>query len=135
VIFRFDTYEHLRACRIGYPSGAAKKAEPFREAPPSYRLKAAWNTGFRLPVVPASPPRWKMALVTVVVFAGQHAGFVVANSSNRRTTSGLASTLVSGRHSRSAHVGNHALLVRILKRCCTPFDTEVLMNAPESDSV
>jgi len=67
VIFRFDTYEHLRAWQESdIRQELLKKAEPFREAPPSYRLESGLEYWFSPPGVPASPPRWKMALVTVV---------------------------------------------------------------------
>jgi len=67
VIFRFDTYEHLRAWQESdIRRELLKKAEPFREREPSYRLESGLEFWFAPPGVPASPPRWKMALVTVV---------------------------------------------------------------------
>jgi uncharacterized protein len=67
VIFRFDTYEHLRAWQESdIRRELLKKAEPFRETPPSYRLESGLEYWFSPPGVPASPPRWKMALVTAV---------------------------------------------------------------------
>lgn len=67
VIFRFDTYEHLRAWQeSGIRRELLKKAEPFRDSEPSYRLESGLEYWFAPPGVPASPPRWKMALVTVV---------------------------------------------------------------------
>lgn len=67
VIFRFDTYEHLRAWQESdIRRELLKKAEPFRETPPSYRLESGLEYWFSPPGVPTSPPRWKMALVTVV---------------------------------------------------------------------
>jgi hypothetical protein len=67
VIFRFDTYEHLRAWQDSeIRRELLKKAEPFREAEPTYRLESGLEFWFAPPGVPASPPRWKMALVTVV---------------------------------------------------------------------
>ena len=66
VIFRFDTYEHLRAWQESdIRRELLKKAEPFRETPPSYRLESGLEYWFTPPGVPTSPPRWKMALVTV----------------------------------------------------------------------
>jgi len=67
VIFRFDTYEHLRAWQESdIRRELLRKAEPFRETPPSYRLESGLEYWFSPPGVPASPPRWKMALVTVL---------------------------------------------------------------------
>ena len=67
VIFRFDTYEHLRAWQDSdIRRELLKKAEPFRETQPSYRLESGLEYWFTPPGVPTSPPRWKMALVTVV---------------------------------------------------------------------
>jgi uncharacterized protein len=66
VIFRFDTYEHLRAWQESdIRRVLLKKAEQFREDPPSYRLESGLEYWFA-PPGPGSPPRWKMALVTVV---------------------------------------------------------------------
>jgi antibiotic biosynthesis monooxygenase (ABM) superfamily enzyme len=67
VIFRFDTYEHLRAWQESeIRRELLKKAEPFRQSEPSYRLESGLEFWFAPPGGPASPPRWKMALVTVV---------------------------------------------------------------------
>jgi hypothetical protein len=67
VIFRFDTYEHLRAWQESdVRRELLKKAEPFRTSEPTYRLESGLEFWFAPPGVPASPPRWKMALVTVV---------------------------------------------------------------------
>ena len=67
VIFRFDTYEHLRAWQESdIRQKLLKKAEPFRRGEPSYRLESGLEYWFAPPGVPASPPRWKMAMVTVV---------------------------------------------------------------------
>lgn len=67
VIFRFDTYQHLRAWQeSAIRQELLKKAETFRETPPSYRLESGLEYWFAPPGVPASPPRWKMALVTVM---------------------------------------------------------------------
>jgi uncharacterized protein len=66
VIFRFDTYEHLRAWQESdIRRELLKKAEPFRENEPSYRLESGLEYWFT-PLGSASPPRWKMALVTIV---------------------------------------------------------------------
>lgn len=67
VIFRFDTYEHLRTwqdSRIRLE--LLKKTKNFRENEPTYSLKSGLEYWFAPPGVPQSPPRWKMALVTVV---------------------------------------------------------------------
>ena len=67
VIFRFDTYDHLRAWQDSdIRRELLKKAEPFRETPPSYRLESGLEYWFTPTGVPTSPPRWKMALVTAV---------------------------------------------------------------------
>jgi len=67
VIFRFDTYEHLRAWQDSdIRRELLKKAEPFSDSEPSYRLESGLEYWFAPPGVRASPPRWKMALVTVV---------------------------------------------------------------------
>jgi antibiotic biosynthesis monooxygenase (ABM) superfamily enzyme len=67
VIFRFDTYEHLRSWQESdIRRDLLKKAEPFREREPSYHLESGLEYWFAPPGVPASPPRWKMALVTVL---------------------------------------------------------------------
>lgn len=58
VIFRFDTYEHLRAWQESeIRRELLKKAEPLRESPPSYRLESGLEYWFAPPGVPASPPR------------------------------------------------------------------------------
>jgi antibiotic biosynthesis monooxygenase (ABM) superfamily enzyme len=67
VIFRFDTYEHLRVWQESdIRRELLKKAEPFREHEPSYRLESGLEYWFAPPGAPASPPRWKMAIVTVL---------------------------------------------------------------------
>lgn len=67
VIFRFDTYEHLRAWQESeIRRDLLKKAEPFRESEPSYRLESGLEYWFAPPGTTASPPRWKMAIVTVL---------------------------------------------------------------------
>jgi len=67
VIFRFDTYEHLRSWQESdIRRELLKKTEPFREREPSYRLESGLEYWFAPPGAPASPPRWKMAIVTVL---------------------------------------------------------------------
>lgn len=67
VIFRFDTYEHLRAWqKSDIRRELLKKAERFREREPSYRMESGLEYWFAPPGGPASPPTWKMAIVTVL---------------------------------------------------------------------
>lgn len=67
IIFRFDSYAHLRAWQeSNIRRDLLQKAEPFREKEPSYRLESGLEYWFAPPGVPASPPRWKMAIVTVL---------------------------------------------------------------------
>lgn len=67
VVFRFDTYDHLRAWQESNTRrDLLKKAEPFREGPPSYRLENGLEFWFRHPDLPARPPVWKMAAVTAL---------------------------------------------------------------------
>jgi antibiotic biosynthesis monooxygenase (ABM) superfamily enzyme len=67
VIFRFDTCAHLRAWQeSGIRRDLLKKAEPFRESEPSYQLVSGLEYWFALPGSSASPPPWKMAIVTVL---------------------------------------------------------------------
>ncbi|HEY3491143.1 MAG TPA: antibiotic biosynthesis monooxygenase [Candidatus Deferrimicrobiaceae bacterium] len=67
VVFRFDTYDHLRAWQESdVRRDLLKKAEPFREKEPTYHQQSGLEYWF----VPAggteSPPRWKMVIVTVL---------------------------------------------------------------------
>lgn len=67
VIFRFDTYEHLRAWQDSdIRRKLLKKAEPFRESEPSYRLQYGLEYWFAPSGTLLSPPRWKMAIVTII---------------------------------------------------------------------
>ena len=67
VIFRFDTYEHLRAWQESdLRRELLKKAEPFRASEPSYHMESGLEYWFVPPDAPASPPRWKMAIVTAL---------------------------------------------------------------------
>lgn len=67
VIFRFDTYAHLRAWQESdIRRELLKKAEPFRERAPAYRLESGLEYWFAQSDAPKSPPRWKMAIVTVL---------------------------------------------------------------------
>jgi uncharacterized protein len=67
VVFRFDTYQHLRDWQESDTRrDLLKKAEPFKESEPSYHMESGLEYWFAPPGIPASPPRWKMALVTVL---------------------------------------------------------------------
>jgi len=67
VIFRFDTYEHLHAWQdSSIRRGLLRQTKSFRDSEPSYRLESGLEFWFAPPDAPVSPPRWKMALVTVV---------------------------------------------------------------------
>lgn len=67
VIFRFDSYEHLRAWQESdIRRELLKKAEPFRESVPSYHMESGLEYWFASPGTTAFPPRWKMAVVTVL---------------------------------------------------------------------
>jgi antibiotic biosynthesis monooxygenase (ABM) superfamily enzyme len=64
---RFDTYQHLSAWQESdIRRELLKKAEPFREKEPSYRLESGLEYWFAPSGMPASPPPWKMAIVTVL---------------------------------------------------------------------
>ncbi len=66
VIFRFDTYDHLRTWQESeIRRELLKKVEPFLEKEPTYHLESGLEYWFG-PPGPASPPQWKMALVTAV---------------------------------------------------------------------
>jgi hypothetical protein len=67
VLFRFDTYEHLRAWQESdIHRELLKKAEPFRESVPAYHTESGLEYWFAPPGIAQAPPRWKMALVTVL---------------------------------------------------------------------
>jgi len=67
VVFRFDTYEHLRAWQESeIRRDLLKKAEPFRESEPSYQMQSGLEYWFAAPGIPTPPPQWKMAIVTVL---------------------------------------------------------------------
>lgn len=67
VIFRFDTYEHLRAWQESdIRRELLKKAEPFRESEPSYRMQSGLEYWFVPSNGAVPPPTWKMAVVTVL---------------------------------------------------------------------
>jgi antibiotic biosynthesis monooxygenase (ABM) superfamily enzyme len=67
VIFRFDTYEHLRAWQESdIRRQLLKKAEKLVESEPSYRLESGLEYWFMPQGTSAPPPTWKMAVVTVL---------------------------------------------------------------------
>lgn len=67
VIFKFDTYAHLRAWQeSSIRRDLLKKAEPLRESEPSYQLESGLEYWFSPPGALSSPPRWKMAIVTAL---------------------------------------------------------------------
>ena len=67
VIFRFDTYEHLRIwLGSDIRRELLKKAEHFRESEPSYHLESGLEYWFARSGTTISPPRWKMAIVTLL---------------------------------------------------------------------
>lgn len=67
VVFRFDNYQHLRAWQeSAIRRELLQKAEPFRQSEPSCHLQSGLEYWFAPPGIMASPPRWKMALVTVL---------------------------------------------------------------------
>lgn len=67
VVFRFDTREHLRAWHESdIRRDMLKKAEALRDGAPSYRVETGLEFWCAPTDSPTSPPRWKMAVVTVV---------------------------------------------------------------------
>ena len=69
VIFRFDSLDHLLAWETSPARGEwLRKSEGFRASPIRYRKGYGLEFWFASPRVAAvgPPPRWKMALVTIV---------------------------------------------------------------------
>ncbi|QDS32556.1 antibiotic biosynthesis monooxygenase [Brevibacillus brevis] len=67
VIFRFDTYEHLRAWQESdIRRDLLKKAERFQATNPTYKTASSLAYWFVTPETPVPPPRWKMSIVTVL---------------------------------------------------------------------
>jgi uncharacterized protein len=65
VVFRFDTYEHLRTWHESdIRRQALRRAEVFRESRVSGETKGNLEFCFEPVGSPTSPPRWKMTLVT-----------------------------------------------------------------------
>jgi uncharacterized protein len=118
VIFRFDTYEHLRTWQESdIRRKLLKKAEPFRESDLSYRLESGLEYWFSPSGVPASPPRWKMALVTAVgVWPASMLVPWLLNPLIGRLPSALQALLVAGGIVILLTWVIMPLLVKILKR-------------------
>lgn len=67
VVFRFETYAHLRAWQASDARRRVlKRAELFREGRPSNAMNSDLEFCFAPAGSAAPPPRWKMAIVTVV---------------------------------------------------------------------
>ena len=67
VIFRFDTYEHLRDWQESdIRRQLLLKAEKLVENEPSYRMESGLEYWFTPNGASAPPPTWKMAVVTVL---------------------------------------------------------------------
>jgi uncharacterized protein len=66
IVFRFDTDEHLKAwMESDLRREFLKKAEQFREDKPSYHVERGLEYWFETAGTTA-PPRWKMAIITVL---------------------------------------------------------------------
>jgi heme-degrading monooxygenase HmoA len=111
VIFRFDTYEHLCAWQDSdIRRELLKKAEPFRETPPSYRLESGLEYWFTPPGVPDIPSTLgNGSCHRRGCLASQYVGAVAVDPSYTWTAFSLAGTPGGCRHSNSAHVGDHAV--------------------------
>ena len=67
VIFRFDTFDHLRTWQESdVRRRLLKKADSFRVGEPSYHFQSGLEYWFTPSRQQHSPPNWKMALVTVL---------------------------------------------------------------------
>ncbi|MFE4764385.1 antibiotic biosynthesis monooxygenase [Bacillus mycoides] len=67
VIFRFDTYEHLRAWQESdIRQDLLKKAEQFQSTNPTYKTESSLAYWFVTPKTPVPPPKWKMSIVTLL---------------------------------------------------------------------
>ena len=67
VIFRFDTYEHLRAWQESDIRGELlQKAESFREGGQTYQMESGLEYWFAPSTSPMASPQWKMAIVTAL---------------------------------------------------------------------
>ncbi|UYX49975.1 antibiotic biosynthesis monooxygenase [Bacillus thuringiensis] len=67
VVFRFDTYEHLRAWQESdIRRDLLKEAERFQATNPTYKTESSLAYWFVTPKVPVPPPKWKMSIVTLL---------------------------------------------------------------------
>lgn len=67
VVFRFDTPQHLRSWQeSGIRRELLDRAASFRESEPSYRFESGLEYWFAPLGSSGPPPRWKMAIVTVL---------------------------------------------------------------------
>lgn len=67
VVFKFDSYEHLGAWQISATRREwLKKAESLQVQKPRYQTGYGLEFWFTSPKAMQHPPRWKMALVTVL---------------------------------------------------------------------
>ncbi|MGG3194920.1 antibiotic biosynthesis monooxygenase [Priestia aryabhattai] len=67
VIFRFDTYEHLRAWQESdIRRDLLKRAESFQTTDPTYKTENSLAYWFVNPKLPVPPPKWKMSIITVL---------------------------------------------------------------------
>ncbi|MGG0256790.1 antibiotic biosynthesis monooxygenase [Bacillus toyonensis] len=67
VIFRFDTYEHLRAWQESdVRRDLLKTAEQFQVTNPSYKTESSLAYWFVTPKTPVPPQKWKMSIVTLL---------------------------------------------------------------------
>lgn len=67
VIFRFDTYEHLRAWQESdVRRDLLKTAEQFQATNPTYKTESSLAYWFVTPKTPVPPPKWKMSIVTLL---------------------------------------------------------------------
>ena len=67
VVFRFDTYDHTRSwLDSDIRRKLLDKAAAFKESEPSYNVKNGLEYWFAPSGTAISPPRWKMAIVTVL---------------------------------------------------------------------
>ncbi|KMN43793.1 antibiotic biosynthesis monooxygenase [Bacillus sp. LK2] len=67
VVFRFDTYEHLRAWQESdIRRDLLKEAERFQATNPTYKTESSLAYWFVTPKTPVPPPKWKMSIVTLL---------------------------------------------------------------------
>ena len=67
VVFRFDTYDHMRSwLDSDTRRKLLDKAAAFKESEPSYKVENGLEYWFAPSGTTTSPPRWKMAIATVL---------------------------------------------------------------------